>query len=846
MSKITIEINNINSRIIGELTPEIFLELKQALSYVVTGAQFSTYAQKGWDGTKYLFISRTQSFPTGLLRKVRAVLSKHNISYDIDDKRVKPTGFPLILKNVKLRDYQEDCIKEMTRVGRGLIQVGTSGGKGVILSGLLANLGVNSLVIVPTRELLKQTSKVISDLLGIKVGIIGDGEKDIGKITVATFQSLTTSEDTKKRKYNDTTNRWAVVAGKKVAIRPDLKEYLGSLECVFTDECFPRGVRVKTEQGYIDIAKIVNQKMPIKVWSFNIEKQDFELKPVISYYKKPSPNKLVKVMFGNHSVVRATPNHPFYVLRNKEIIKVRAENLIVGDDVISMPRKNTAKDNIPNAMNSIQKQIVLGSILADGSLRMESANCRLALCQGEKQLNYLKWKVSSLGNLITADIREEKSGYCDNKIYQVSTVIHPELNKYNVEEKEHVKLILKDLDALGVAIWFMDDGSRGSSFYRLHTESFCLESQKLFVKFFKERYNIQPKILSYRRGKKEYYYLSFSTEDSKVFENIIFPFLHPCFQYKVVSNRKIKNAYFSHEAQLNYGISKIKSISVEDSKSPFVYNLEVEGNHNYLVGNNKLVSNCHHLSADSLQAVYDSCPNAYYKFGCSATPFHDNDTDVLIEAVTGRVLRKYSASYLIANKWISQPTIHLLQFKQERLPKGITYAKAYEERITNNAERNDLVRRLAERAADENNSVLISVRQINHGEIIYDLLKDKYGDKVVFLNSKVASSKISEVLKKLSKKEVLIVIATSLINEGINVPSLDTLIFASCPKSPITTIQLVGRVLRRTETKTTVDVYDIQDYNCKFFGNASKERMDIYATEPEFILKEESQSTLDK
>lgn len=490
MNKITIEINNINSRIIGELTPEIFLELKQALSYVVTGAQFSTYAQKGWDGTKYLFISRTQSFPTGLLRRVRAVLYKHNISYDIDDKRVKPTGFPLILKNVKLRDYQEDCIKEMTRVGRGLIQVGTSGGKGVIISGILANLGVNSLVIVPTRELLKQTSKVISDLLGIKVGIIGDGEKDIGKITVATFQSLTTSEDTKKRKYNDTTNRWAVVDGKKVAIRPDLKEYLDSLDCIFVDES-------------------------------------------------------------------------------------------------------------------------------------------------------------------------------------------------------------------------------------------------------------------------------------------------------------------------------------------------------------------HHLSAESLQQIFNACPNTYYRYGCSATPFHDNDTDVLIEAVTGRVLRKYSASYLIANKWISQPTIHLLQFKQERLPKGITYAKAYEERITNNAERNDLVRHLAEKAADENNSVLISVRQINHGEIIYDLLKDKYDDKVVFLNSKVASSKISEVLKKLSKKEVLIVIATSLINEGINVPSLDTLIFASCPKSPITTIQLVGRVLRRTETKTTVDVYDIQDYNCKFFGNASKERRDIYATEPEFILKEELQSALD-
>lgn len=484
MSKITIEINNINSRIVGELTPEIFLELKQALSYVVTGAQFSTYAQKGWDGTKYLFISRTQSFPTGLLRKVRAVLTKHNIPFEIDDKRVKPTGFPLILKNVKLRDYQEDCIKEMTRVGRGLIQVGTSGGKTVITSGILANLGVNSLVIVPTRELLKQTSQELSKFLGIKVGIIGDGKKDIGKITVATFQSLTTSEDTKKRKFNYDAGRWAMIKAKKVVIRPDLKGYLESVECIYTDES-------------------------------------------------------------------------------------------------------------------------------------------------------------------------------------------------------------------------------------------------------------------------------------------------------------------------------------------------------------------HHLTASSLQQIYNACPNAYYRYGCSATPYKFSSEDVEVEAVTGRLLRKYSASYLIANKWISQPTIHLLQFKQERLSATTSYAKAYEERIIKNDKRNNLIKYIADIEATNGNSVLISVRQINHGMILYDLLKDKYKDKVVFLNSNVKSEDVTKSLKKLYNKEILIVIATSILNEGISVESLDTLIFASCPKSTIITLQLVGRVLRRTKTKTTVDVYDIQDFGCKYLTSASKERVETYSTEPGFILKNE-------
>ena len=837
MKKLTIRVGNITSKIIEYIGPETQAALKKALSYIISGSQFSTYAQLGWDGTKNLFNTRNNTFPTGLLRKAREVLYSLDYEVILEDTRVKPTGFPILLKNVKLRDYQEECVKEMCRVGRGLIQVATSGGKTIITSALLANLGVNSLVIVPTKELLKQTSGELSKFLGIKVGIIGDGEKEIGKITVATFQSLTTSKDVKKRKYDPENNRWRTVDDKEVVVRPDLKDYLDKVECVYSDECFPTGTRVNTEKGYIDIAKIVNQKLSLNVWSFNLKKQIFELKPIVTYYKKKSPEKLAKIMFGNHSVVRATLNHPFYVLRNNKIEKVKAEKLLVGDYVISMPRKGTSKDNIPNALNDIQKQVVLGSILGDGSLQKTAD--RLSLCHGETQKDYLAWKIKLLGNLVTGKIKEGKSGYCDNKIYYTSTIVHPFIKMYNIEDEvSHIKKVLNDLDALGLAIWFMDDGSKGSANYRLHTESFCLESQKLFVQFFCKKYNICPKIYSYNKRNKKYYYLWFNSSDSRIFETIISPFIHPCLQYKLINQKSIKSPYTSNDKELCYGISQIKDISLEDYTSPYVYNIEVKDNHNYLVGNNKLVSNCHHLAASSLQQIYDACPNAYYRFGCSATPFHDTDEDVLIEAVTGRLLKKFSASYLIANKWISQPTIHLIPFKQERLPAGTTYAKAYEERVIKNNERNSLIKDIAETEADKGNSVLISVRQINHGKILYDLLKGKYKNKVVFLNSKVASEKVTETLQKLFKKEILIVIGTSMLNEGINVPSLDTLIFASCPKSPIITMQLVGRVLRRTETKNTVNVYDIQDYGCKYLTSAGKERVNIYMTEPAFILRE--------
>ena len=103
----------------------------------------------------------------------------------------------------------------------------------------------------------------------------------------------------------------------------------------------------------------------------------------------------------------------------------------------------------------------------------------------------------------------------------------------------------------------------------------------------------------------------------------------------------------------------------------------------------------------------------------------------------------------------------------------------------------------------------------------------------------MATKKLNEALQKLENKEIKICIGTSLINEGVNLPALNTLVMAGTPKSKIATMQLVGRVLRKTEDKSTVDVYDIQDFNCKYFTSASSERCEIYCSEPEFVLKED-------
>lgn len=483
--EITIRVNNILSQILDNLPQDVQLTLKNELSYVVSGSVFSEYSKQGmWDGTKNLYSPKTQEFPTGLLSRCVRVLTQCGYKLKFDDDRTIPVGSGFSLKNIKLRDYQNDAVNTLVNKTRGLLMAGTGAGKSIVIAGVLAKLGVRSLVVVPSTVLLHQTASDLERVLGVSVGTVGDGERNIKNITVSTFQSLTESDDTKKRKFDTDSYKWKTVKAKKVVVREDLKKYLSTVECVLVDET-------------------------------------------------------------------------------------------------------------------------------------------------------------------------------------------------------------------------------------------------------------------------------------------------------------------------------------------------------------------HHVVSSSIQRVLEACTNAYYRYGFSATPFNNRDEDVLTEASIGRVVKEITASYLIKHGWLSKPTIHLIPFKQKRGSEYTKYADLYEEKITSNDDRNELLRKIIEYRADLGDSVLVSVRYLEHGKILYNKLVDKYGDDVVFLNSKISTQKINETLERLSNKELKICIGTSLLNEGVNLPSLNTLVMAGTPKSKIATMQLVGRVLRKTETKNTVDVYDIQDYNTKYFSSASKERFNIYCSESEFVMQED-------
>ncbi len=91
------------------------------------------------------------------------------------------------------RPYQDEAVAAWLRhEGRGLIVLPTGAGKTVVALMAAARLGLRTLVVVPTIELLHQWRSALAERLGYpieEIGIVGGGKRTLRDLTVITFDS---------------------------------------------------------------------------------------------------------------------------------------------------------------------------------------------------------------------------------------------------------------------------------------------------------------------------------------------------------------------------------------------------------------------------------------------------------------------------------------------------------------------------------------------------------------------------------------------------------------------------------------------------------------------------------
>lgn len=251
-----------------------------------------------------------------------------------------------------------------------------------------------------------------------------------------------------------------------------------------------------------------------------------------------------------------------------------------------------------------------------------------------------------------------------------------------------------------------------------------------------------------------------------------------------------------------------------------------------------LVDECHHLRSNSYVSVMKVCKSAYFKGGLSATPESGDGRDMILQAYAGKIIGKITASYLIKHGYLVRPTIYYLRGSKNESYKFSRkrYNSIYKTYIVNNKYRNGLIVDCVKRLVDLGKTVLITVTLKRHGRLLLELLKKDNID-VQFICGGVDKLKRKEYIEQVRKRQLSVIVGTSLADEGLNIPALDSLILAGSGKSPTRQIQRIGRVLRRADGKTEAIVIDFKDC-VRYLTGHYKKRRTICESESEFKIVE--------
>lgn len=170
--------------------------LEPELSYFVEGAYFAkSYKYGQWNGRKkFLWKLRGRDAyytHSGFLDRICKALDKAEWQYSLTDEREFSSVDPIyeLLPDISLRDYQRDALDEFLSAGRGILKLATGAGKTEIAAAAIKSINEKTVFFTHRQRLLYQTQKRLEERLGRKVGLIGDGQKQIEDVSVCMIQS---------------------------------------------------------------------------------------------------------------------------------------------------------------------------------------------------------------------------------------------------------------------------------------------------------------------------------------------------------------------------------------------------------------------------------------------------------------------------------------------------------------------------------------------------------------------------------------------------------------------------------------------------------------------------------
>jgi recombination protein RecA len=361
--------------------------------------------------------------------------------------------------------------------------------------------------------------------------------------------------------------------------------------------CFSYDTRVTLADGSQEkIGKIVNQKLPVEVLSYDAATNAVVPKRVVGWFDNGKTDEFLRFVVsrpaGNgRSQFAATRNH---LIRTPGGWR-EAGQLRVGDRVLQA---------VDVVLSDFQMEVIRGGLMGDTGLSRSrnTISSRVRWTHGSGQVAYSEWKASLFSNVGATTCAHVDGGveFSTSPLVELGA-LHDEVYVGQPKGRGAKHLsdeYLKMVGPLGLAIWYQDDfgftvrslGKQTRSGEVTGRAEVCVDaldedSQQRVAAWLRDVWGIECRLSA--RGARRSQRIALTADGTAKLNALIAPFVHPSMQYKLLPQYQgrfgVEPVFASPRKILMPAyVSKVES-GPPSGRRTHRFDIEVEGTHNYFV-----------------------------------------------------------------------------------------------------------------------------------------------------------------------------------------------------------------------------------------------------------------------
>ena len=222
----------------------------------------------------------------------------------------------------------------------------------------------------------------------------------------------------------------------------------------------------------------------------------------------------------------------------------------------------------------------------------------------------------------------------------------------------------------------------------------------------------------------------------------------------------------------------------------------------------------HEAGGGQYYTILEQCRNAQIRVALTATPFMRDgaEDNMRLQAAFGPILIKVSEKTLIERGILARPYfLYATYAPHPKLRKSSPWQRARQLGIVEAEGRNAKIIAYAQAAVQRKLPVMVLIQLKSHGEALMRQLKAQ-GIRAVFLKGEDDQVARRDALDKLRDGKVQVLIGTTILDVGVDVPAVGMVILAGGGKAEVALRQRIGRGLRAKKSGPNVCfVVDFQD-----------------------------------